>query len=170
MTDRAAYVRGLRTLADRLDANPDCPLPYTGNREHGPLLWILSSREDVAAVTRLLGNVAKGQDAGGSLMLTSRLDGLGIEVLTFGDVCERVEVGRTTETREVEVCSVCEAELIYDADARARRCPEDGEGFVAHDRFPDPQTKAVESWVPVYEVRCPESILAPVTEDAEATA
>jgi len=44
MTDRLAYTKGLRQLADILDANPDLPLPYTGDLSS--LNWIEVSREN----------------------------------------------------------------------------------------------------------------------------
>jgi len=86
-----------------------------------------------------------------------------VEVLTFGDVCERVEVGTTTETREVEVCRRCGEKLIEVNGGL--HCPAFDSGTSPgsrHDRFLPPATRTVEVEVPVWETRCPPSILAPV--------
>ena len=37
MTDRSAYVAGLRALADLLEQNPEAELPYYGRRDRAPM-------------------------------------------------------------------------------------------------------------------------------------
>lgn len=126
MTDRSDYIAGLRELADRLERHPDCPLPYDGT--DSPLTWILDTREDVAAVARVMGRARKERDYKDGLQLVGSLHGLSWKVLTFGGVCERVQVGTRTVERE---------EVVTPA-----------------------QTRTVTVTEPVYETRCPESILA----------
>lgn len=79
---RAEYVKGLRALADILDAHPELPLPYDGNST--ALDWI-----EVAA-----------DDGAGQFYLTFQLHGLALRVITTrAQMCERVVTGR----REVEI-------------------------------------------------------------------
>lgn len=51
--DRAAYVAGLRRLADAIESNPDLPLPYQGGL-HSPIAFHAHNIEDARAVRRVL--------------------------------------------------------------------------------------------------------------------
>jgi hypothetical protein len=105
MTDerRAAYVSGLRKLADILERHPEVELPYTGT--NGELTWILTGdsghKAQQAAIARALpGTVRKGV-RGDAFDLRGENDGLGVLVIADRDeVCERVVVGTETVTEE----------------------------------------------------------------------
>jgi hypothetical protein len=106
---RAAYIDGLRALADILESNPEVPLPWTGASEYSEIaisdfLHVENPREALAAAARAFRGVKwdKGvrEDAtyGNYFDLTGRLHGLYVRLTANRDaVCERVVTG----TREV---------------------------------------------------------------------
>lgn len=104
MTDRAAYIQGLRQLADALEAHPWVPLPTSGIMFgfHGDA----DARGQVAAVARALPcswrkNVWDGQSGSAYIDLTGKIAGLPVHISAYrDDVCTRVVTG--TEKREVE--------------------------------------------------------------------
>ncbi len=108
MTDRAAYIAGLRQLADALEAHPEVPLPTDGTRM--PLSWNLwddDAREQMAATARALPvawvkETREGYDGGPDYFdLSGKLGGLKVKLTACRDaVCTRVVTG--TEDREVE--------------------------------------------------------------------
>ena len=55
MTDRTAYVKGLRAVADLLDAHPDLPLPYSIDRD-GALGWYVHTIDDALAIQAVMGD------------------------------------------------------------------------------------------------------------------
>lgn len=108
MTDRGAYIQGLRMLADALEANPDAQLPADGRvLSLAFTFWGDDAREQMAAVTRALPCAwRKETDDGGDgerayFHLSGSLAGLRIKLTAYRDaVCTRVVTG--TEEREVE--------------------------------------------------------------------
>ena len=119
---RAEYVKGLRALADALEAHPDdLPLPYEGD---GSVIHFMffSGKDDraaMAAAARAL-PVSWRKDAsdpvnGGAAYfdLLGELHGLHLKLTAFREaVCERVVTG----TREVEV-----EEVVKPAETRKVR-------------------------------------------------
>ncbi|MEU0516613.1 hypothetical protein [Streptosporangium sp. NPDC006007] len=106
MTDRAEYIKGLRALADILEAHPGLPLPYQGSSPHYARLtfsdFLISKdpRANMAAARRALGVPMEKGDHGEYFDLTGTLHGLYFKLTAFRkDVCERVVTG----TREVVI-------------------------------------------------------------------
>ncbi|MEU4234145.1 hypothetical protein AB0F17_58565 [Nonomuraea sp. NPDC026600] len=103
LDSRAEYAKGLRALADILDAHPELPLPYDGTDT--ALDWIQvgdDARRHAAVFARVMpGTVAKSvSDAAGQFYLTFKLHGLSLRVIsTRAQMCERVVTG----TREVVI-------------------------------------------------------------------
>jgi hypothetical protein len=101
-TERAAYITGLRALADLLETHDDLLLPYTGGRYAA--MNVIPARDDqraqVAAWARALpGKVGKAPRGDSYFDLTGTIGGIAICVIADRDeVCERVVTG----TREVE--------------------------------------------------------------------
>lgn len=105
---RAAYISGLRKLADLLEQNPTINLPYATGTADTPaqrvtFYMLRDKREDFAAVVRRfpgpLTKEAEGR-AEGTYGVAGKLDGLYFDVVaTRSNVCERVVTG----TREVTV-------------------------------------------------------------------
>jgi hypothetical protein len=106
MTDRTEYTKGLRALADILDAHPEVPLPYHG-REGTPLAIYHLNRKDetraafLASVRAFPGR--KEKDANdGTYRVAATLHGVRVEVVAYREtVCERVVTGTREVTREV---------------------------------------------------------------------
>lgn len=99
---RAAYVKGLRALADILEAHPELELPYSGSKD-SPLSFIpygSANRTQAGLFARLIpGTVAK-QPRGEAVDLIGSVHGLHVCLIaTRDEVCERIVVG----TREVEI-------------------------------------------------------------------
>lgn len=101
--ERAAYVAGLRALADLLEANPDLVLPFDG-RTH-PISVFARTGDDqrtalAAWVRALPGRKDKRETGTGGRIfeVAGSLRGLRVSVMADRDeVCERVVVG----TREI---------------------------------------------------------------------
>jgi hypothetical protein len=97
---RAAYIAGLRMLADKLEQNEDIPLPRDGGSASRPLAFGLlhhvTSGEEFAAVFRALGGEGWRQEVrtGSGLTwldVTGRLAGLWVEVSATADkVCKPI--------------------------------------------------------------------------------
>jgi hypothetical protein len=100
---RAEYTKGLRALADILDANPDLPLPYDGTGS--ALDWIElgeEARRGAAVFARVMpGTVDKSvSDTAGQFYLDFTLHGLRLRwITTRAEMCERIVTG----TREIEI-------------------------------------------------------------------
>jgi hypothetical protein len=107
MTDRAAYIDGLRQLADSLEQHDELPLPYEGSASVMTFHFLGGDdpRAAMAAAARAL-PVAWRKDAmegeGVSYFeLKASLAGLSLKLTAYRDaVCTRVVTG--TEDREVE--------------------------------------------------------------------
>jgi hypothetical protein len=101
---RAEYAKGLRALADLLDAHPDLPLPYTGTGLSA-LNWIEVSADvqrSAAVFARVMpGTVEKSvSDNAGQFYLDFTLHGLSLRwIASRAEMCERIVVGK----REVEI-------------------------------------------------------------------
>lgn len=154
-TDRRAYIEGLRELADRLERHPDAPLPTTGSSEFSPMHVVVTDRDELACAARCYGGT-KDRDRSGNLCLVGGVPGLNLSVLTTGGVCERVQTGTKPHRRTVEVCQ-CGAEIV-DTDDGGRVCGERGADTCY--RADPPLLREVVDEMPVFETRCPDSILA----------
>lgn len=102
MTDRNAYISGLRKLADVLENHPEVPLPYEGGTIE-MTFHFLSGKDpkgEMAATARALPTSFTKEADGKYFDLKGSLAGLKIRLCAFrSEVCERVVTG----TREVEV-------------------------------------------------------------------
>lgn len=105
---RAAYAKGLRQLADVLEASPEAvPLPYEGNSSRITFHFLggADPRGDMAAAARAIPcdwrKRTTEHDSGAAYFrLQGELHGLKLELVAFREaVCERVVTG----TREIEV-------------------------------------------------------------------
>lgn len=114
MTDRAAYIAGLRQLADLLDANDVLPIPYAGSQTGTPIaLYLLAHADDtrerfVQSVRALPGKRTKEvEDIGETFRVAATLGGEGglrVQVVAYREtVCERVVKGTREVTRDVTV-------------------------------------------------------------------
>lgn len=110
--DRAAYIDGLRQLADVLEAHPEISLPVSsGTTRFGAMSFPCGSGPDaaqaMAAARRAFGSASwtknvTNSDHGNWLNLAGQLAGLHVELYAARDaVCTRRVVG--TEEREVDV-------------------------------------------------------------------
>lgn len=108
---RAAYARGLRALADALEASPGAlPLPHDGTLS--PVTLYFLSGEDpraaLAAAARALPcdfrkEVTDRGDGTDTLRLLGSLHGLEVELVAYrADVCERVVTGTRKVTERVK--------------------------------------------------------------------
>jgi hypothetical protein len=109
---RAAFTRGLREIADFLDAHPDVPLPYLESSAHSggelrpslPIyLWGDDQREQLAAIAREMGRAEKSANDRTKQFYVYRTFG-GIDLVAAADrdtVCERVVVATEQVTKEV---------------------------------------------------------------------
>lgn len=96
MTDREAYIAGLRKLADLLEANDDLQVPYTGSS--GPInvipLGEEAQRQQIAAWARLLTGATTEvriyDDSPGKLDLNGTLAGLNLSVITERNVTKEI--------------------------------------------------------------------------------
>ncbi|MEV4161437.1 hypothetical protein [Nonomuraea dietziae] len=98
---RAEYVKGLRALADILEAHPEVPLPYDGSSpDYGRItfsdfLHSKDPRADMAATRRALGVPVAKSAREDYFDLHGNLHGLYFTLTAFrSDVCERVVVDR----------------------------------------------------------------------------
>lgn len=105
---RAAYIRGLRALADVLEAHPEVPVPYHGNQADITISAFLHSedpRAELAAAARAFPcnweKAVRDDGTYGSYFdLHGKLHGLSLRLTAYRDaVCERVVTG----TRDIEV-------------------------------------------------------------------
>lgn len=99
-TERAAYITGLRMLADLLEANDQLPLPWTGGQYDPLQLAVWTSKEQLAAITRALpGPVTKDGTSPDVFRIHAYLAGLHVSAYAGrNEVCERVVVGTETVT------------------------------------------------------------------------
>jgi hypothetical protein len=119
---RAAYIAGLRELADRLDRHPDAPPPYEGSK--APALVMPHSPEQMAAAARCYGG-RKVEETNG-FALVDGIPGLRIKVLSaLAQVCERVETGEFEEYEDVEVLIPARTRTVTRTRPKTEwRCPE----------------------------------------------
>ncbi|WP_433520063.1 hypothetical protein ACQP2T_63725 (plasmid) [Nonomuraea sp. CA-143628] len=128
---RAGYTKGLRALADILDAHPELPLPYHG--DVAELDWIEvdeNARRHAAVFARVMpGTVAKSvSDGAGQFYLKFKLHGLSLRVIsTRAQMCERVVTGtRTVVIEEPDpealalVPKVTRTEVVEDVEWQCR--------------------------------------------------
>lgn len=103
---RAAYIAGLRRIADALEADPDVAMPFSGNAGGTPFYVFIhegsGSREQVAAWARLLDSGARkvydDESNAFGFELHGQVAGVQVKVCAARDlVCTRRVVG----TREV---------------------------------------------------------------------
>lgn len=135
---RAAYIAGLRLLADVLDHHPELPQPSSGQSADNPLrIWFHSHhdqpsvRDRVAAAARALKRHARKVDKkinGEWFDVRTALAGLHIEVTTRrNDVCERVVIGTETVTEKHKdpdlLAQVPEVEVTEEREIVEWRCP-----------------------------------------------
>jgi hypothetical protein len=109
---RAEFVKGLRAYADALEANPEAlPLPYHGIATEIVMYFLDADdpRAEMAAAARALhcnfrkSVVESENDPGGTLRLSGKLHGLGVELAAYRSaVCERVVTGTHEVTEKVQ--------------------------------------------------------------------
>lgn len=106
MTDRTEYTRGLRALADLLDAHPEVPLPFHGTSS--PIrIYHLSGADQraefLATVRAFPGRKSKeARDGYGYFDVEAALHGLTIQITANrSTICERVVTGTREVTREI---------------------------------------------------------------------
>ena len=104
MTDiaRDEYTKGLRQLADLLDANPDLSLPTQGADDWSPIDFYFTYGEDDKKALANFARIVPGtlnKDIGETFYkITGNLVGLHIRALAYrNEVCERRVVGKTTK-------------------------------------------------------------------------
>ena len=115
-TDRAAYISGLRAVADWLAAHPEVPLPYLGDYAKGsslpslPIyLYDAPGREQLAAIARAMADggtatkaVQEYRDGDSKVQVWREFDGIVVfATIAQSEVCERVVTGTETVTRTV---------------------------------------------------------------------
>jgi hypothetical protein len=62
MTDRQEYIDGLRELANRLEHNPDSPLPWYGSQTFAPLLVIPTNASQTVDALKVYGGQFKTEN------------------------------------------------------------------------------------------------------------
>lgn len=111
-TGRAAYTRGLREIADWLDAHPEVPLPYqnylmTGKTETTfPIFvssWDGDEREQLATIGRAMGRFDKfAKPDDDQFVIFRRFGGIAVAVQADREqVCTKVVTGTREVTEEV---------------------------------------------------------------------
>lgn len=110
MTDRAAYISGLRKFADILEAHDEIPLPYFGSSPtYGrQRIHFLSGKDNksamAAAVRALPGPLEKDARSDGYFDLNGSIDGFHFTLTAYrNEVCERVVTGVEKVTRSIPV-------------------------------------------------------------------
>ena len=103
---RAEYTKGLRALADLLDANPDLQLPWEGSYPEYGTLSIIALGDDgaaqIAAWAKVLPGLKKKEVQNTYFYLKGSLHGLHLRVTVQRDqVCRRVVTGTREVTKEV---------------------------------------------------------------------
>jgi len=103
---RAAYISGLRKLADLLEQHDELPLPYEGSSPglaRRMTFFFLGDPRDVfvKAARALPGRLDK-EVTDDTYRVTASLDGLHVEAVAYrNDVCERVVTGTREVTRTI---------------------------------------------------------------------
>lgn len=125
---RAAYIAGLRTLADRLEGNPGLKMPYgsgtSGSMSAYRISFYSDSTDEFVAAVKALGGGDKSIDSQGHLTVSGSVHGLHYEVCLLRDVCELVEVG-VEEYEDVEEVRPAETRTVTRTRPKVeRRCPE----------------------------------------------
>ena len=116
MTDRSAYVAGLRALADLLEQNPEAELPYYGRSDRAPMPVFAHTAAKVALyVAALTGHTETITEKGRAYRyeLFGHLGGTALELIVYarlGDACTPAEdpVWRTPLGEQVSVDAVTE--------------------------------------------------------------
>ncbi|WP_020580151.1 hypothetical protein [Actinopolymorpha alba] len=131
MSDREAYISGLRKLADLLEQHDEVPVPYQGSSASPMTFHFLRSSVDnraamAAAVRAFPGRLDK--DARSNYFdLSGQLDGLHVTFTAFrNEVCERVVVGTETVTRVIKdaeaLAKVPEVQVTEEVEIVEWRC------------------------------------------------
>jgi hypothetical protein len=103
MTDRNAYISGLRKLADALETHPEVPLPYEGETTELTLFFFAGDdpKAEMAAAARALPTSFRKEADGKYFDLKGHLDGVQIRLCAMREqVCERVVTGTREEVVE----------------------------------------------------------------------
>jgi hypothetical protein len=159
---RAAVVQGLRELADVIERHPDAPLPFLG--EHGAISVFPHTPEELAEAARCYGG--EKQETANGLVLCKVFGAVHLQVHAWAaGVCERVEVGTKPVSKQVEGCPRCASPVVPVDGGKACRS-----GGRRHFFAPAPVLVEVVENEPVYEVRCPDSVLRPASDVAEVSA
>lgn len=97
--ERAAYIAGLRKIADALEADPDLPAPYEGSASVS--LIFCDTKEQVQAWARVMTGAKRKEvddDRHYGFRLVGQINGVRVKVLVKRDeVCRRVVTGTRTE-------------------------------------------------------------------------
>lgn len=105
---RAAYISGLRKLADLLEQHEDFPLPYGAGTSGEMASYRMSfylfgdSREAFVSAARKFPGTLDKVVADDTFRLNGQIEGLHFELVAFRkDVCERVVTGTREVTRTI---------------------------------------------------------------------
>lgn len=128
--DRAAWLTGLRQMADFLEAHPAVPLPSV----HQPVyIWGADAQRQLAAAALALGDAEKEADAS-FFSLVRRFGPIVYTVKAYREnVCERVVVGTKTITTQVPPEGVEMLTVTREEDVVEWRCPPSILAFGAED-------------------------------------
>lgn len=131
--ERAAYIAGLRQLADLLTAVPELPLPDV-SPVTGEMTWQVGRRvaepgPEIARIARLLpcrldkNDPDSGEHGATYYQLSGTLFGLGVRVWGFREqVCEKVITGSKPVTRLVPDPAAPMVEVTEDVQTFEWRC------------------------------------------------
>lgn len=107
-TDRAAYIAGLRAIADALEADPELPAPHAGSASVA--LIFCDTKEQVQAWSRVMTGAKHKEiedDANYGFRLVGQINGVRVKVLVARDeVCRRVVTGTRTVTTTEPITEV----------------------------------------------------------------
>lgn len=101
--ERAAYIEGLRQVADWLEAHPEVELPWLGFEPKLSIYLVgYAQREPLAAIARAMGSFEKIANGDDYFQIVRRFAGIAVVAQASRDeVCEKVVVGTTEVTEEV---------------------------------------------------------------------
>lgn len=132
---RAEYIRGLREIADWLEAHPEVPLPWHKTAQTGQLEYSLEiylngdgQKAQLATIGRAMGKAEKvAIDSLNRFNLVRRFGGIAVvAVADREEVCTKVVTGVETVTKKVKdptlLAAVPEVEVTEEVETYEWRC------------------------------------------------